>query len=205
MIFQNLLRITASYKFNIITIIFFELLFIIKGYRGNKLNFTGTKKMSDNIPCPYYFLFKIKKILKKNEFTRFLDLGCGSGRTIDFFNKNFKNKEFIGIEFFFDQYNFSKKLFESKKNIKIIQKDFTDLDFIKYNSDCLFLNNPFKNEYESIEFLQKIISSSKFKKNILIITVNYNKNLIAKLNNIKLLDSYYINEIKGYSILRLNE
>ena len=138
MIFQNLLRITASYKFNIITIIFFELLFIIKGYRGNKLNFTGTKKMSDNIPCPYYFLFKIKKILKKNEFNRFLDLGCGSGRTINFFNKNFKNKEFIGIEFFFDQYNFSKKLFESKKNIKIIQKDFTDLDFIKYNSDCLF-------------------------------------------------------------------
>ena len=30
-------------------------------------------------------------------------------------------------------------------------------------------------------------------------------NLIEKLNNIKLVDSYYINEIKGYSILRLNE
>ena len=143
MIFQNLLRITASYKFNIITIIFFELLFIIKGYRGNKLNFTGTKKMSDNIPCPYYFLFKIKKILKKNEFNRFLDLGCGSGRVINFFNKNFSSKKFIGIEYFSSQYEYCKKIFQNKKNIKIIQADFTKSDFFQYDADCYFLNNPF--------------------------------------------------------------
>ena len=142
--------------------------------------------------------------MKKNEFNRFLDLGCGSGRIIDFFHKNFKNKEFIGIEFFFDQYNFSKKLFKDINNIKIIQTDFTSLEFVKYNPDCLFLNNPFKDEKESIDFVKKIINSNKLKKNILIILVNYNKRLIETLNNVNYVDSYYINEIKGYSILRLN-
>ena len=204
MILKNLLRITKSYKLSLIAIIFFELIFIIRGYKGNKLNFTGTDKMSDNIPCPYYFLKKIKKVLKKNEFNRFLDLGCGSGRIIDFFHKNFKNKEFIGIEFFLDQYNFSNKLFQDINNIKIIQTDFTSLEFVKYNPDCLFLNNPFKDEKESIDFVKKIINSNKLKKNILIILVNYNKRLIETLNNVNYVDSYYINEIKGYSILRLN-
>ena len=70
--------------------------------------------------------------------------------------------------------------------------------------DCLFLNNPFKDEKESIDFVKKIINSNKLKKNILIILVNYNKRLIETLNNVNYVDSYYINEIKGYSILRLN-
>ena len=97
MILKNLLRITKSYKLSLIAIIFFELIFIIRGYKRNKLNFTGTDKMADNIPCPYYFLKKIKKILKKNEFNRFLDLGCGSGRIIDFLGVPFGSKHFSKI------------------------------------------------------------------------------------------------------------
>ena len=72
---KNLFRIISSYKFSLITIVFFELLYLIKGYKGNRFDF-----MSNNIPCPYYFLYKIKKTLKNNNFYRFLDLGCGSGR-----------------------------------------------------------------------------------------------------------------------------
>ena len=56
--------------------------------------------MSDNIPCPYYFLIKIKKMLNEKNFTKFIDLGCGSGRVIDFFHKNFKNKNFFGYRVF---------------------------------------------------------------------------------------------------------
>ena len=89
MLLRNLLRIVHSYKFSIFVIIFFEILYILKGYKGNNFKITTDKKMSDNIPCPYYFLLRIQKVLKKNNFTKFLDLGCGSGRTIDFFSKNF--------------------------------------------------------------------------------------------------------------------
>jgi len=216
-ILKNLFRIISSYKFSLITIVFFELLYLIKGYKGNRFNF-----ISNNIPCPYYFLFKIKKILKNNNFYRFLDLGCGSGRVINFFNKNFYNKNFIGIEYFLDQYEYCKKSFQNQKNIKIIQADFTKSDFFQYNADCYFLNNPFvsntkyfaskpdiktillKNNSELIEFIEKIINFSLKKKNILFIFVNYNKKIIEKLKNIRCIESYYISDTKGYSICCLN-
>ncbi len=120
MLLKNLIRIISSYKFSIITIIFFELLYLVKGYKGNRFNFSNNDLMADNLPCPYYFLFKIKKTLKKNNFRNFLDLGCGSGRAIDFFNKNFFNKNFIGIEYFTNQFEYCQKVFQEQKNIKII-------------------------------------------------------------------------------------
>ena len=82
---KNLFRIISSYKFSLITIVFFELLYLIKGYKGNRFDF-----MSNNIPCPYYFLFRINKTIKELSFLNFIDLGCGSGRIIEFFNKNFQ-------------------------------------------------------------------------------------------------------------------
>ena len=86
---KNLFRIISAYKFSLITIIFFELIYLIKGYKGNRFNFSNNDSMADNFPCSYYFLFKIKKTLKNTNFRNFIDLGCGSGRTIDFYNKNF--------------------------------------------------------------------------------------------------------------------
>ena len=216
MVLKNLFRIISDYKFSLITIVFFELLYLIKGYKGNRFDF-----MSNNIPCPYYFLYKIKKTLKNNNFYRFLDLGCGSGRVINFFNKNFYNRNFIGIEYFSDQYEYCKKSFQNQKNIKIIQADFTRSDFFQYDADCYFLNNPFvsnteyfaskpnikaillKKNSELIEFIEKIINFS-LKKNILFIFVNYNKKIIEKLKNIRCIESYYINDTKGYSIYCLN-
>ena len=135
MLLKNLIRIISSYKFSIITIIFFELLYLVKGHKGNRFNFSNNDLMADNLPCPYYFLFKIKKTLKENNFRNFLDLGCGSGRAIDFFNKNFFNKTFIGIEYFTNQFEYCKKVFQERKNIKIIQADFTKTDFFQYDAD----------------------------------------------------------------------
>ena len=145
MLLSNLFRILNSYKFSIFKIIFFEILYIVKGYKGNKFNLTKNETMSDNIPCPYYFLMKIKKVLKQNGFKTFLDLGSGSGRTIDFFNKNFSNCEFIGVEYLINQCNESKKIFANNKNIKIIQSDFTKINLTDLKPDCLYLNNPFRN------------------------------------------------------------
>jgi len=199
MVVKNLLRIISDYRFSLITVIFFELLYLIKGYKGNKFYFSSNDWMSDNIPCPYYFLFKIKKNLKNNDFSKFLDLGCGSGRVIDFFNKNFLDKNIIGIEYFTEQYTYCKKIFKEKKNIKIIQADFTKSNFLQYDADCYFFNNPFKKDPEFTEFIERTINYS-LKKKVLFIFVNYNKHIIGQLKNIHCIESFYISDIKGYSI-----
>ena len=59
MIFKNILRILKSYRLSLFKIIFFELFFLIRGYKGNKFNFSKNDLMTDNIPCPYYFLVKV--------------------------------------------------------------------------------------------------------------------------------------------------
>ena len=207
MLFKNIIRIIISYKFSLLSLMFFETIYLLKGFKGNKINFSKNKMMSDNIPCPYFFLIKIKKALEPLSFKKFIDLGCGSGRVINFFNESFPNKSFVGIEYFSEQYNYCKKNFINNSNIKIFQSDFTKDDFLKYDADCYFLNNPWKNEIESFNF---IVRTTKLlsKKNILIILVNYSKKIVEKLNeelkNSQYIGSYYVNYIKGYYILKLN-
>tara|TARA_Y100000590_G_C15710561_1_gene1010107 strand:- start:1275 stop:1901 length:627 start_codon:yes stop_codon:yes gene_type:complete len=200
MIIRNLIRIIKSYKFSIFKIIFFELLYLFKGYKGNRFNFSNNDLMTDNLPCPYYFLFKIKKTLNSKNFHNFLDLGCGSGRVINFFNKNFPEKNLVGIEYFDDQFKYCEKIFNGKKNIRIIQADFTKIDFLKYNADCFFFNDSFKKDLEFTKCVEKIVNFSSNKKNFLLIFVNYNKKLIDELKNIHCIEDFYINNKKGYSI-----
>ena len=91
-----------------------------------------------------------------------------------------------------------------RKNIKIVQADFTKEDFFQYDSDCYFLNNPFKKDLECIEFIEKTTNFSLNKKEILFIFVNINKKVIENFKNIRCIESYYINETKGFSIYCLN-
>ena len=142
MIFKNLFRILESYRLSLVKIIFFEFIFLIKGYRGNKFTFSKNNIMSDNIPCPYYFLHKIEKKIKDRDFKIFLDMGCGSGRVINFFNKSLLNNSFIVIEYFVEQFLYCKKNFENNKNIILLNADFTTFDFLHYDADCFFFNHP---------------------------------------------------------------
>ena len=57
--------------------------YLIKGYKGFKINLSKNDLMTDNIPCPYFFLSKIKKDLSGDSFSKLIDLGCGSGRIIE--------------------------------------------------------------------------------------------------------------------------
>ena len=68
-----------------------------------------------------------------------------------------------------------------------------------------FLNNPFRSEEETFSFLNKIVDSLQNKKNILFVLVNYNRNTVESVKRIQCIDSYYVSEIKGYSICRLDE
>jgi len=201
---KKLIRIIIDYKFSLLPIVLFELIYLTKGYKGNKFIFSPSKFMHDNIPCPYYFLSKIKKVLKNNGFNKLIDLGSGSGRSIYFFNQKFKNKNYVGIEFFSEQYQYCKKLFSENKNIEIINDDFTKNNFFQYNADCYFFNLPFRDDIECFKFLDKTINSLISKRNILFIFVNCNNKIIDQLKNIQCIDKYYISNIKGYSIYRLN-
>ena len=203
MLIKNLLRIVKDYKFSLIAIVFYEIIYLLKGSKGNKFHFSENNKMSDDIPCPYYFLTKIKKELQEEDFSIFIDLGCGSGRIIDFFSKNFSGKKFIGIENFNDQYEYCKKIFQGKENIYIFQDDFTKSEFFKYNADCYFFNNPFRDEKEFIKFMD-LNRNFFFKKKIIFIFVNYNEKIIHDLKYLKNIKNFYISKNKGYSICYLN-
>ena len=86
MIIKNIIRIIKIYKISLIKIIYYELLYLLRGYKGNKFNLIDNNLIADNIPCPYYYLTRIEKTLKNLSFQTFLDLGCGSGRVLNFFN-----------------------------------------------------------------------------------------------------------------------
>ena len=61
MFVKNIIATTKKYKFSIHKILFYEIFFILRGFKGNKIGFDVNDEFSANIPCPYYFLVKIKK------------------------------------------------------------------------------------------------------------------------------------------------
>ena len=132
---KNFLRILKSYKFSLILIIFFEIFYLLRGYKGFGFDFSKNSSMTDNIPCPYYFLFKIKKDLNQSSFFKLIDFGCGSGRVINFFDSTFKKKKFVGIEYYDTRFKYCSKIFANKKNIQVIKGDITKINYLTYNAD----------------------------------------------------------------------
>ena len=79
-----------SYRKILPKIFFFEFLYLLKGFKQNSIKIFNSDKFSDNIPCPYFFLHKIKKFLLRSKIQSLIDLGCGGGRALFFFNKQLK-------------------------------------------------------------------------------------------------------------------
>jgi len=200
MIIKNLIRIFKSYKFTIIKIIIFEIIYILRGFKGNTISNASNVEMADNIPCPYFFLYKIKKVMKNLKFDNFIDLGCGSGRVIDYFNKSFPKKSYTGIEFGTKEYSSVKNIFRYNKNITILKKDFTKINYKQQKTNCFFLNNPFVNEEKFIKFFTLLTFKKNITKNTIFIFVNFKKKTINKLKKIKLINNYQVTKIKGFSI-----
>ena len=62
--FFELLR---SYKLLIVKVLFYEVLYMMRGFKGNSFDIINNTKANSNIPCPYYFLNKINNFLKKKK------------------------------------------------------------------------------------------------------------------------------------------
>ena len=55
MLFKNIVRIITGHKLSLLQLIFFEIIYIFKGFKGNRISFSKNSKMSDNIPYPFFF------------------------------------------------------------------------------------------------------------------------------------------------------
>ena len=196
---NSIVRIFKEYKIYILIIIFFEIYYFLKNYKGFKISFSKNQSMADNIPCPYYFLYKINKFLKKRNFNSVIDLGCGSGRIINFINNKYLNKKITGIEYFNEQYNYAKEIFKKSKNISIKKLNFIKINFSKKIYDVYFLSAPFKKKKDFLKFMNKLAKINKIKKRIIII-INYDKKLINKVKKLRFINSFYLSKEKGYSI-----
>lgn len=195
----NIIKIIKKYKFSILKIIFYETIFILRGFKGNKFDFTSTDNLNPNIPCPYYFLLKIKNFIKNKKINSFLDLGSGNGRVIYFLN-NYLKIEYYGIEFSEEAYNHSKKIFDKNSNINIKNEDFRNLNFLENNIDCFFINEPLRNKKDFEIIIKEIFN--KYKKNsnaYYIILINVSKKDLEIFSKLNLHESEIINT-RGYYI-----
>ena len=107
---KSLFNILSSYGYWLPQILFFEIYYLLKGYKRNSVKVLNNDRFADNIPCPYFFLHKLKKFFLNTDIKSFVDLGCGDGRSIFFFNKQLKIN-FDGIEYDPYVYVNCKKLF----------------------------------------------------------------------------------------------
>lgn len=194
-LFKIFLKILIKYKFKIFIIFFYEFLYIFfLNYKCNSFNIKNNKNFTDNIPTPYLFLVKIFTFLNDKKIKIFVDIGCGSGRTINFFLRKNSKLKMIGYEIDNKIYLKAKKIFKNKKNIKLINKNvLNEKKIIK--ADCFFMADPFKKKIYYEKLIKKIL---KIKKKIYLIVVNNNIQ-IKVLKKLHFLNEYKVNT-SGFKI-----
>ena len=76
----------------------------------------------------------------------------------------------------------------------------TKVDFLKYEADCYFFNEPIKDDMIFTKVIKKITDDQFINKKLFLIFVNCNINVIKSLKNIEFIENYYLRKNKGYSI-----
>jgi len=190
---KKIIDLIKSYQFYIIYIIFYEFLYILSGFKGNNFYLRKSHKSTDTIPCPYYFLEIIYDIIKKEDINSLIDLGCGNGRVLYYFNKKMKI-EYTGVELFKDSYNTCLNTFKSHNNIKLINANFFDLNFKDFKCDCYFLNDPLVEVGDHNKLINLIISSLRhFNRSAIFVTVNLTEGKHIIFNSMEKIFSFKIN------------
>ena len=197
---ERLFKILKAYSIFIIPILIFEIYYFIGGYKGNgakKINLAGS---TDNIPCPYFFLYKIKKFIIRKKINSLIDLGCGLGRVLYFFRKKTKIRYYHGVEYDKPSYEKCKKLFHKGQNVVITNSNFMSFHFLKLKNECFFLNDPLTKKKDFEKLILKILKNNKRNsKTIYFILVNVNKKKREVFHKYEMIESYQIND-RGYYI-----
>ncbi len=201
---KNLLSIIKAYKLTLIKIILYEVYFILRRSKGNSFDVRNDIKLTDNIPCPYFFLTKIEKFLKDNNLKFLVDLGCGGGRVIYYLNKKYSIK-YMGIEYYEKTFLRCKNLFLKNKNVEIINNNFMEFDFSKIDNDCYFINDPLKDANDFNSLITNLIKiNHNLNKLVYFILVNVEKNKLEILNKYQLIECLNIGN-RGYFIFSNKE
>lgn len=156
------------------------------GYKESK---TKDDYSAPDIPTPFYFLELISDYIKNENLNDFniIDLGCGSGRLVKYFDKKF-NIKFVGIDF--NEKVIKKNLIRfNKKNYK-----FFNLDLKKINkiNDLDIIDENFLNNRKNILFISDSIDASSIIKLIPILKIKFKVFLFIMVNqkDIKAFDNY---------------
>ena len=174
----NLFKILSSYKGFIVKLFYFETWYLIRTikYREFSLSFDNSSLYEDYsdsveyVPTPYYFLKQSLKYLNHSRGS-IIDIGCGSGRVLRYFQKYIKNNntyEFIGIDLNTKVLDLGRKFDDE---IKYINNDATLYKFPQ-DTILIYLFNPFGQSSMS-NFIDNLVSQkNKFTNKLRIIYVS---------------------------------
>jgi hypothetical protein len=202
---KTIIKIIKDYKISIIFILSYEIIYFLLGYKGFNFSFSKNKKMTNTIPCPFYFLHRIKKNINFNNVDGFIDFGSGYGRIVFFFSRKFILKNILGIESEYLPYISCINNFGNNSRVEFLNKNFNDFDIYKHFKTkklkglCLFFSAPFSDPKDLIIYINKIKSNLMIQ-NLIIVTVNYKYDDIKKINKIKILYRYYLSRNRGFCI-----
>ncbi len=193
-----MIKYFAKYPFiDLIKILVFEIINFNKNFNFFYIK-SKNPKYFDHIPTPYYYLYKIDNEIKMLKIRKkyFVDLGCGTGRAVNFFyNRGYK--KIIGVEQ-------SKKIFEICSNLKVSKKIILiNKDVKKYhipdNTGIIYIYNPGPSD-----LIKKIINKIKKKnfKNLIVIYVTPKYIKLFNKKNFEIIKKDYNKNFVGYVILK---
>lgn len=159
----------------------------------NEINYARSKLDinygTPNIPTPYYFLHLLKLYLKKEEINNFnfIDMGCGSGRLVNYLDKFFK-RDFIGLDI-------NNKIIDENKIKFARERNFFytfDLRKINNPSDLNFLSFVKKENKKNIVFISDSIDGESIEKILPVFKKFLGKFLFVMINqkNLNLFSKY---------------
>ncbi len=199
---HKLFDLIYSYRYHLLIVLLYEFLYILLGYKGNKINIRNNDKSTDTIPCPYFFLVRIFKIIQKLQIKSVTDIGCGNGRVLNFLNKKLK-AEYFGFELYKDSYLNCINLFKKANNIKIFNKNFFEFSDNFQLSDCYFINDPIKDLNDHNDLFQKLINfHKKLDNQVYYVLVCVDSEKLKIFNQCTLIKNYKIGD-RGFSVYSL--
>ena len=171
-------RLLLKYKRKIFKVTIFEIYYsILKRRLYYKIQ--DHPERADSMPCPYYFIYKISKFIKKNSIDSAADLGSGNGRIVNFLSSKTKIKMY-GYEIDKDMFNYSIK--NLNINAKIENQDINLINYNNLDVDCYILNTPFLKDEMLKNLIERIFLSKKNrKKKYYIIIINVDV-ILKKIN-----------------------
>ena len=186
-------HIFKNYHFYSIPILLSEAIFYLKHNNTvNKFKYLNDDFLSDSIPCPYYFLKRIKSFAIKKDLNNFCDLGSGYGKVLYFFG-SLNNYKIDGLEF--DKEIYLNSTILNNSNIKIFNANILELDFDNTKYDMFIMNDPLKKKEDLLKLILKI---KKFCKKSYLVFVNLDEKKIKIINhNLTLIDSFIVSKNKN--------